>query len=92
MCIRDRGVIGDEVQLAGAQQLSTFLNTSDALSTLVPAMNNLAVQQNGVNVSSQDAINIGNMMGKVMQGQVGALTRVGVTFTEAQEKVLKYGE
>lgn len=85
------GVVGDEVQLAGAQQLATFLNTSDALSTLVPAMNNLAVQQNGVNVSSQDAINIGNMMGKVMQGQVGALTRVGVTFTEAQEKVLKYG-
>lgn len=85
------GVVGDEVQLAGAQQLATFLNTSDALSTLVPAMNNLAVQQNGVNVSSQDTINIGNMMGKVMQGQVGALTRVGVTFTEAQEKVLKYG-
>lgn len=85
------GVVGDEVQLAGAQQLATFLNTSDALSTLVPAMNNLAVQQNGVNVNSQDAINIGNMMGKVMQGQVGALTRVGVTFTEAQEKVLKYG-
>lgn len=85
------GVVGDEVQLAGAQQLATFLNTSDALSTLVPAMNNLAVQQNGVNVNGQDAINIGNMMGKVMQGQVGALTRVGVTFTEAQEKVLKYG-
>lgn len=85
------GVVGDEVQLAGAQQLATFLNTSDALSALVPAMNNLAVQQNGVSVSAQDAINIGNMMGKVMQGQVGALTRVGVTFTEAQEKVLKYG-
>ena len=26
-----------------------------------------------------------------MQGQVGALTRVGVTFSAAQEKVLKYG-
>lgn len=85
------GVVGDEVQLSGAQQLATFLNTSDALGTLIPAMNNLAVQQNGVNVTAQDAINIGNMMGKVMQGQVGALTRVGVTFTEAQEQVLKYG-
>ncbi|MDD3251914.1 MAG: hypothetical protein PHV18_05070 [Lachnospiraceae bacterium] len=85
------GVVGDEVQLSGAQQLATFINSSDALSTLIPAMNNLAVQQNGVNVNTQDAINIGNMMGKVMQGQVGALTRVGVTFTDAQEQVLKYG-
>lgn len=85
------GVVGDEVQLSGAQQLATFLSSTDALNTLVPAMNNLAVQQNGVNVSTQDAVNIGNMMGKVMQGQVGALTRVGVTFSAAQEKVLKYG-
>ena len=85
------GVVGDEVQLSGAQQLATFLNSTDALNTLIPAMNNLAVQQNGVNVSTQDAVNIGNMMGKVMQGQVGALTRVGVTFDAAQEKILKYG-
>ena len=85
------GVVGDEVQLSGAQQLATFLNSTDALSSLIPAMNNLAVQQNGANVSAQDMVNIGNMMGKVMQGQVGALTRVGVTFTEAQEKALKYG-
>lgn len=85
------GVIGDEVQMAGAQQLSTFLSTTDALKTLMPAMNNLAAQQNGVNASSGDMVNIGNLMGKVMQGQVGALTRVGVTFSDAQEKVLKYG-
>lgn len=85
------GVVGDEVQLSGAQQLATFLNSREALNSLIPAMNNLAVQQNGVNVSTQDMVNIGNMMGKVMQGQVGALTRVGVTFTAAQEKVLKYG-
>ena len=30
-------------------------------------------------------------MGKVMNGQVGALKRVGISFTEGQEKVLKYG-
>jgi len=85
------GVVGDEVQLMGAQQLATFLNSGAALETLIPAMNNLAVQQNGAAVSAEAMTNIGNMMGKAMQGQVGALTRVGVTFTEAQEKVLKYG-
>lgn len=85
------GVVGDEVQLAGAQQLATFLNTNTALEKLIPAMNNLAVQQNGVNVTAESMTNIGNMMGKVMQGQTSALTRVGITFTDAQEKMLKYG-
>ena len=54
-------------------------------------MNNLAVQQNGVNVTSESMRNIGNLMGKVMQGQTAALTRVGITFDDAQEKMLKYG-
>lgn len=85
------GVIGDETQLGGAQQLSTFLNSTQALNTLIPAMNNLAVQQNGVNATTEDMVNIGNLMGKAMQGQTGALTRVGITFDAAQEHVLKYG-
>lgn len=85
------GVVGDEVQIGGAQQLSTFLNSPDALSTLMPAMNNLAVQQNGVDVTTENMVSIGNMMGKVMQGQTSALTRVGITFTEAQKKALEYG-
>ncbi|MCI1958830.1 MAG: hypothetical protein LKJ25_04305 [Clostridia bacterium] len=85
------GVVGDEVQMAGAQQLATFLNSGKALKTLIPAMNNLAVQQNGVDASSQDLVSIGNMMGKAMQGQTTTLARVGITFNDAQEKALKYG-
>lgn len=88
---QELGVVGDEAQISGAQQLATFLNTSSALEKLIPAMNNLAVQQNGYNVSSESMVSIGNLMGKVMQGQVSALSRVGISFTEAQEKVLKYG-
>ena len=85
------GVVGDEVQMAGAQQMATFLNNSDALKTLIPAMNNLAVQQNGVAVSGESMRNIANMMGKAMQGQVSALTRVGITMTDAEQKALKNG-
>lgn len=85
------GVIGDEVQLSGVQQLSTFLSQKDSIDKLLPAMNNLLAQQHGLNVTTGDAVNVGNLMGKVMQGQVSALTRVGITFTEAQEQVLKFG-
>lgn len=85
------GVIGDEVQLAGAQQVATFLQSKESLATLIPAMNNLLAQQKGLNATQQDAVNIGNMVGKVMQGQTAALTRAGITFTEAQKQVLQYG-
>ena len=85
------GVIGDEVQLSGAQQIATFLNEKDSLETLIPAMNNLIAQQKGLNASTGDAQQIGNLFGKAMQGQVDALKRVGISFTEAEANVLKYG-
>ena len=85
------GVIADEVQFAGAQQVATFLKEKASLETLLPAMNNLLAQQKGLNATTNDAVSVGNLMGKVMQGQTSALTRVGITFDEAEEKVLKYG-
>ena len=88
---QELGVIGDEVQLSGAQQIATFLSEKASLETLLPAMNNLLAQQKGLSATTQDAITVGNLMGKVMQGQTSALTRVGITFDEAEEKVLKYG-
>lgn len=85
------GVIGDEVQLSGAQQLATFLKQTSSLNTLIPAMNNLIAQQKGLNATTEKAYMVGNMMGKAMQGQATALRRVGITFSEAEEQVLKYG-
>ncbi len=85
------GVIGDEVQLAGAQQIATFLKQRESLETLIPAMNDLAAQQRGLNASQGDMVGIANLMGKAMQGQTSALRRVGITFSEAQEQVMKMG-
>lgn len=89
--LQKQGVIGDEVLLSGAQQLATFAKYPGTINSLLPAMGNLLAQQKGVNATAQDATQIGNLMGKVLQGQTGALKRVGITFTEAQEQVLKYG-
>lgn len=88
---KELGVIGGSVQNAGAQQVSTFLTQASSLRTLIPAMNNLLAQQKGVNATQEDAVSIGNLMGKAMQGQTSALRRVGITFTEAEEQILKYG-
>lgn len=85
------GVIGDEVQIAGAQQLSTYLHLSSSLKTLIPVMNDLAVQQYGFNVSEDQAVSIAKLFGKAMSGQTSVLTRYGFAVSDAQARVLKYG-
>lgn len=89
--LQKTGVIGDEVSIAGVQQLGTYQLQAETLKTLMPGMNDLLAQQKGLNATQGDAVQIGNLMGKVMTGQVGALRRVGINFNEAQEKVLKFG-
>jgi hypothetical protein len=85
------GVIGDEIQLAGAQELSTYLTKTESLQKLIPVMNDMLAQQYGLNASQEQAVTIAQMMGKVLDGQVGALSRYGYRFDDAQEAVLKYG-
>lgn len=85
------GVVGDEVQLAGAQQLATYASMPETVNTLLPAMNNLLVQQKGLNGTQEDATSIANLFGKAMMGQTGALKKAGISFTEDQAKVMKFG-
>lgn len=85
------GIIGDEVQLAGLQQIATFAKNKESIEALLPAMNNLIAQQYGFEASTESARNVANLMGKALQGQVGALTRVGITFDATEEAMLKTG-
>lgn len=85
------GVIGDEVQLAGAQELSTYLTKTSTLKRLLPVLNDMTAQQYGFNATQEQSVNIATMLGKVMDGQVGALSRYGYKFDEVQEKILKNG-
>lgn len=85
------GVVGDEVQLAGAQQLAGYLSQTSSLQKLIPAMNDMVAQQYGYSASAENAASVATTMGKVLNGQTGALTRNGYSFTDAQERILKYG-
>lgn len=88
---KELGVVSGSVQVAGAQQIGTFATQASTLRTLVPAMNNLLAQQKGVNATQEDAVAVGNLFGKALQGQATALRRVGITFSAAEEKMLKHG-
>ena len=87
----DLGVVSGTTQKMGAQQIATFLKEKGTLETLIPAMNDLVVQQKGVNATQEDARTVANLMGKAMMGQTSALKRVGITFSDAQANIMKYG-
>lgn len=86
------GVVGGTVQRSGMQQLATFASEKKTLEMLLPAMNNLLVQQNGLNSTSESAVGVANLMGKALMGNVGALTRVGITLTDHQKELIKTGD
>lgn len=89
--IQSTGVIGDETMLAGMQQLATFQLDDSQITTLSDGMADLLAQQKGLDATSSDAVTIANMIGKAMNGSTGALSKVGVTFTDAQKNIIETG-
>ena len=85
------GIVGDEVQLAAAQELATYLELSDSLKTIIPVMNDMIAQQLGLGASAESATQIASMLGKVMNGQTEALSRYGYKFDDAQKQILQFG-
>lgn len=83
--------IEGDATVAGASQLATFQLQGDNIKALLPALQNLAVGQYGVNVSQDQMIQSANLLGKVMQGQTGALSKAGVSFSATQAEILKTG-
>lgn len=86
------GIVGDEVQLAAAQELATYLTLSSSLETIIPVMNDMIAQQLRMGASAESATQIATMLGKVMNGQTKALSRYGYEFSEAQEYILQFGD
>ena len=89
--MEEYGVVAGDVSVAGLQQLATFQLTEDSLKKLAPGMADLLAQQKGVNATQEDAVSIGNMVGKAMSGQASALTRVGIVMSDYQKKVIETG-
>ena len=89
--LQKEGVVGDEVTIAGAQQLATYAKYPGTVNKMLPALTNLLVQQKGLNGTQEDATALANLFGKAMNGNTGALKKAGISFTKAQEEVLKYG-
>jgi len=85
------GVVSASAMTAGAQELATYTDNIEALKTAIPVLNNIATQQYGVNVTAEQMQRTATMLGKVMDGQLGGLSRWGYSWTAAEEAILKNG-
>lgn len=85
------GVISGGTLKAAQAQLGTFALTADQVKTLTPALTDMIANNKGYNATAQDGVQIANLLGKVMTGSATALSKYGVTMTDAQKKVLQEG-
>ena len=85
------GVVGDEVTIAGAQQLATYRLQENSIKSLLPTMQDLLVKQKGLNGTGQDMEGIANIFAKAMNGQSMILKRNGIILSEREEQLLKVG-
>lgn len=85
------GAVGDEVTLAGIQQLSGFRLQEQSLKALAPAMQDVLVKQKGLKGTGQDMVAISGVFGRALQGQAKGLQKAGIAITEQQEKLLQMG-
>ena len=85
------GVIGDEVQLAGAKQLATFVKQRDSMAALIPVMNDMIAKQQGLDATAEGAQSTAMMLGKAMNGTTTTLERAGYFLSDAQKQILKFG-
>ncbi len=86
------GVIEDDAIIAGQSQLATFALQGSTIEKLTPKITDMVAQLKGHNATAEDMVTINNLVGKVMTGNVGALSKYGVSLSESQKEMLKQGD
>ena len=76
-----------EMLTNGAQELATYIKDAKTLEGLMPVLANMA-KQGGVN-SEQGMMSYATMLGKVMGGDMGGMSKRGYIFTDAEKKAFK---
>lgn len=85
------GIINGDVIKSAQAQLTTFDLSADAVQVLIPSFMDLIAAEKGFAATTDDALSLANGLGKVLQGQTGALSKQGFVFDAATEAILKNG-
>lgn len=88
--LQKKGVIDDDAIIAGASQLATFNLQGKTIQKLTPKIADMVAQLKGHNATAEDMVKVNNLIGKVMTGNVGALSKYGVTLSDTQKTNQKW--
>ncbi|MBR8732789.1 hypothetical protein IX329_000360 [Fusobacterium necrophorum] len=87
--LQDLGVVGDDVTLAGAGQLSMYKLNYEQIKKTMPVLSDMVAKEKGLNGTQEDAIAMADVIGKAMAGKVKGLQKYGVQLSTAEEKAFK---
>lgn len=87
--LQDIGVVGDDVAVAGASRLAVFKMNAEQIKKTMPILDDMIAYDKGLNGTQEDAIAIGELYGKAINGKVNALKKYGVVLTANEEKLFK---
>lgn len=87
--LQDVGVVGDDVAVAGASRLAVFKMNADQIKKTMPILDDMIAYDKGLNGTQEDAIAIGDLYGKAINGKVNALKKYGVVLNDNEEKLFK---
>lgn len=87
--LQDIGVVGDDVAVAGASRLAVFKMNADQIKKTMPILDDMIAYDKGLNGTQEDAIAIGDLYGKAINGKVNALKKYGVVLNDNEEKLFK---
>ena len=82
-------MVGDDVAVAGASRLAVFKMNADQIKKTMPILDDMIAFDKGLNGTQEDAIAIGELYGKAINGKVNALKKYGVVLTANEEKLFK---
>ena len=83
------GIYSDQMILKGAQELATFVETKEQLQELIPLMVEVTAQQYGMSASAESMRQSATLIGKMINGTTMGLNRLGIKWTEQEEKIRK---
>ena len=86
------GVVSSSAILDAQAKLALYGLETKSIQALVPALLDMAVGQAGVSQASEAVIDRAQLLGKALQGNTMLLEKQGIAVSEAQKKILLYGD
>ena len=81
------GVVSETAMVRGAEQLSMYVHSAQALKTLMPAIANLTARRGGFNATPEDAEEMATQLGEaIREGTTTPLEQSGIYLSEAEIK------